>query len=37
MVRIKAFPVNLPGENTVLLWKEGGRACVVIDPGKNCD
>ena len=33
MVRIKAFPVNPLGENTVLLWKEGGRACVVIDPG----
>lgn len=33
MIWIKAFPVNLLGENTVVLWKEGGSGCVVVDPG----
>ena len=33
MIRIKAFPVNPLGENTVILWREGKGRCVVVDPG----
>ena len=33
MVRYRIFQVNPLAENTVVLWLEGAKQCVVVDPG----
>ena len=37
MIQIKSFTFNILGTNCYVLWEDGGKRCVIVDPGMYRD